>query len=142
LRWRSKNGVVTSRYGKTRVAVFPIGIDVEKIRRAGKPGPASHPDVSRLRRSLNGEKLGDRRRSAGLFQGAWSIASNAFDRMWILRPALERTVSLLQIATPVAGRDRSLWQFAETNLRGWSAMSMAVTARWTGPRSAISTGGF
>ena len=32
-----EDGVVTSRYGKTRVAVFPIGIDPRKIRRSRPP---------------------------------------------------------------------------------------------------------
>ena len=62
----------------------------------------SHPDVSRLRRSLNGEKLAigvDRLDySKGLVNRI-----NAFDRMWTLRPSLARTVSLLQIATPSRG---------------------------------------
>jgi trehalose 6-phosphate synthase len=96
-----ENGVVTSRHGKTRMAVFPIGIDVEKFAlQAAKA--VSHPDVSRLRRSLNGEKLAigvDRLDySKGLINRI-----NAFDRMWTLQPALARTVSLLQIATPSRG---------------------------------------
>ncbi|HEX9468125.1 MAG TPA: trehalose-6-phosphate synthase [Bradyrhizobium sp.] len=96
-----ENGVVTSRHGKTRVAVFPIGIDVEKFAlQAAKA--ISHPDVSRLRRSLNGEKLAigvDRLDySKGLVNRI-----KAFDRMWTLHPALARTVSLLQIATPSRG---------------------------------------
>src|ERR1700687_3530103 len=96
-----ENGVVTSRHGKTRIAVFPIGIDVEKFAlQAAKA--VSHPDVSRLRRSLNGEKLAigvDRLDySKGLINRI-----NAFDRMWTLHPALARTISLLQIATPSRG---------------------------------------
>src|SRR3984957_13592529 len=96
-----ENGVVTSRYGTSRVAVFPIGIDPEKFAlQAAKA--VSHPDVSRLRRSLNGEKLAigvDRLDySKGLINRI-----NAFDRMWSLQPSLERTVSLLQIATPSRG---------------------------------------
>src|SRR4051812_4609789 len=51
-----ENGVVTSRHGTSRVAVFPIGIDPEKFASQAAKA-ASHPDVSRLRRSLNGEKL-------------------------------------------------------------------------------------
>src|SRR5258706_11758531 len=51
-----ENGVVTSRYGTSRIAVFPIGIDPEKFATQAAKA-ASHPDVSRLRRSLNGEKL-------------------------------------------------------------------------------------
>src|SRR5258708_6615063 len=48
--------VVSSRHGRTHVAVFPIGIDPEKFAQQAAKA-ASHPDVSRLRRSLNGEKL-------------------------------------------------------------------------------------
>jgi trehalose 6-phosphate synthase len=97
----TENGVVTSRYGTSRVAVFPIGIDPEKFAlQAAKA--VSHPDVSRLRRSLNGEKLAigvDRLDySKGLINRI-----NAFDRMWTLQPSLQRTVSLLQIATPSRG---------------------------------------
>ena len=96
-----QDGVVTSRYGKARCAVFPIGIDVEKFAvQAAKA--SSHPDVSRLRRSLNGERLAigvDRLDySKGLVNRI-----NAFDRMLVLNPALKRTVSLLQIATPSRG---------------------------------------
>jgi trehalose 6-phosphate synthase len=96
-----RDGVATSRYGKTRVAVFPIGIDPEKFAQQAAKAVA-HPDVSRLRRSLNGEKLAigvDRMDySKGLINRV-----NAFDRMWTSQPALARTVSLLQIATPSRG---------------------------------------
>jgi trehalose 6-phosphate synthase len=93
--------VVTSRHGKSRIAVFPIGIDAEKFAiQAAKA--VSHPEVSRLRRSLNGEKLAigvDRLDySKGLVNRI-----NAFDRMWTLQPALARTATLLQIATPSRG---------------------------------------
>src|SRR6202522_2776381 len=92
------DGVVMSqRHGATRIAVFPIGIDVEKFARQAAKA-VSHPDVSRLRRSLNGEKLAigvDRLDySKGLVNRI-----NAFDRMWTTHPSLARTVSLLQIAT-------------------------------------------
>src|SRR6202790_4734956 len=95
------DGVVSSRHGRTRAAVFPIGIDPEKFaQQAGKA--VSHPDVSRLRRSLDGEKLAigvDRLDySKGLINRI-----NAFDRMWTAQPSLQRTVSLLQIATPSRG---------------------------------------
>src|SRR5476651_787633 len=95
------NGVVTSRYGTSRIAVFPIGIDPEKFAMQAAKA-VSHPDVSRLRRSLNGEKLAigvDRLDySKGLINRI-----TAFDRMWTAQPALQRTVSLLQIATPSRG---------------------------------------
>ena len=96
-----EGGVVASRFGRTRVAVFPIGIDPEKFAQQAAKA-VSHPDVSRLRRSLNGEKLAigvDRLDySKGLINRI-----NAFDRMWTLQPSLPRTVSLLQIATPSRG---------------------------------------
>jgi len=95
------NGVVASHHGTSRVAVFPIGIDPEKFAQHAAKA-VSHPDVSRLRRSLNGEKLAigvDRLDySKGLVNRI-----HAFDRMWTLQPALARTVSLLQIATPSRG---------------------------------------
>jgi trehalose 6-phosphate synthase len=91
------NGVVTSRYGKSSCAVFPIGIDPEKFAMLAARA-ATNPDVSRLRRSLNGEKLAigvDRLDySKGLVNRI-----EAFDQMLNLQPQLKRTVSLLQIAT-------------------------------------------
>ena len=70
--------------------------------RSWRRRPSTHPDVSRLRRSLNGEKLAigvDRLDySKGLINRI-----KAFDRMWTLHPQLKRTVSLLQIATPSRG---------------------------------------
>ena len=95
------DGVVTSHRGRTRLTVFPIGIDAEKFAQAATKA-VSHPDVSRLRRSLNGEKLAigvDRLDySKGLINRI-----KAFDRMWTTQPSLLRAVSLLQIATPSRG---------------------------------------
>lgn len=96
-----RGGFITSRYGKTRAAVFPIGIDPEKFAQLATKA-MTHPDVSRLRRSLNGERLAigvDRLDySKGLINRI-----KAFDRMWTLHPSLKRTMSLLQIATPSRG---------------------------------------
>jgi trehalose 6-phosphate synthase len=96
-----QDGAVTSQYGTTHIAVFPIGIDPEKFAQQAAKAVA-HPDVSRLRRSLDGEKLAigvDRLDySKGLINRI-----NAFDRMWTVQPSLARTVSLLQIATPSRG---------------------------------------
>jgi trehalose 6-phosphate synthase len=96
-----EDGVVTSRHGQTRLAVFPIGIDADKFAHQAAKA-VSHPEVSRLRRSLNGERLAigvDRLDySKGLVNRV-----NAFDRMWTMQPQLARTVSLLQIATPSRG---------------------------------------
>lgn len=95
------DGVVTSKHGTTRTAVFPIGIDVEKFARQAAKA-ISHPDVSRLRRSLNGEKLAIGVDRLDYSKGLVNRVS-AFDRMWTVQPSLARTVSLLQIATPSRG---------------------------------------
>jgi trehalose 6-phosphate synthase len=95
------NGVVRSRYGRARLAVFPIGIDADKFARAAAKA-VSHPDVSRLRRSLHGEKLAIGVDRLDYSKGLINRIS-AFDRMWTEQPALARTVSLLQIATPSRG---------------------------------------
>ncbi len=95
------DGVVTSKHGTTRIAVFPIGIDVEKFARQATKAIA-HPDVSRLRRSLNGEKLAIGVDRLDYSKGLVNRIS-AFDRMWTVQPSLARTVSLLQIATPSRG---------------------------------------
>jgi len=95
------DGMATSRYGRTRLAVFPIGIDPDLFAQAAAKA-ITHPDVSRLRRSLHGERLAigvDRLDySKGLVNRI-----HAFDRMWTMHPSLARTVSLLQIATPSRG---------------------------------------
>src|SRR5438046_4029840 len=95
------DGVVISSHGRTRAAVFPIGIDPQKFAQQATKA-MMHPDVSRLRRSLNGEKLAigvDRLDySKGLINRI-----KAFDRMWTPQPSLSRAVSLLQIATPSRG---------------------------------------
>src|SRR5258707_5493179 len=95
------DGVVISRYGRTRAAVFPIGIDPQNFAQLAAKA-STHPDVSRLRRSLNGEKLAigvDRLDySKGLINRI-----KAFDRMWTQQPQLSRAESLLQIATPSRG---------------------------------------
>src|SRR6202045_1873502 len=92
-----QDGIVASRFGKTRVAVFPIGIDPEKFARQAAKA-LSHPDVSRLRRSLNGEKLAIGVDRVDYSKGLVNRVE-AFDRMLTLQPDLKRTASLLQIAT-------------------------------------------
>src|SRR5882724_6801464 len=94
-------GVVLSRYGRTRAAVFPIGIDVELFAQHAAKA-LSHPEVSRLRRSLNGDRL-----AIGVdrldYSKGLTNRIRAFDQMWSDQPSLLRTASLLQIATPSRG---------------------------------------
>lgn len=96
-----QDGVVVSRYGATRLAVFPIGIDVDGFARHAARA-ATHPDVTRLRNSLHGAKLAigvDRiDYSKGLVNRI-----DAFDRLFTRQPELKRGISLLQIATPSRG---------------------------------------
>jgi trehalose 6-phosphate synthase len=95
------NGMVQSPFGLTRLAAFPIGIDVEGFA-AQASRAVSHPEVSRLRKSLHDERLAigvDRLDySKGLVNRI-----NAFDCLFEMRPELKRTISLLQIATPSRG---------------------------------------
>jgi trehalose 6-phosphate synthase len=96
-----EDGMVTSRYGRSRLKVFPIGIDPERFAEQAAKA-VSHPDVSRLRRSLHGEKLAIGVDRLDYSKGLVNRLC-AFDRMWTAQPALARTVSLLQIATPSRG---------------------------------------
>lgn len=95
------DGVVTSQYGEARLAAFPIGIDVEGFS-AQAARAISHPDVSRLRKSLHGERL-----AIGVDRVDYSKGLvnriKAFDCLYELQPSLKRSVSLLQIATPSRG---------------------------------------
>jgi trehalose 6-phosphate synthase len=96
-----RDDVVVSPGGRTRAAVFPIGIDAEKFATMAAKS-ITHPDVSRLRRSLNGERLAIGVDRLDYSKGLINRIS-AFDRMWTDHPHLARTVSLLQIATPSRG---------------------------------------
>src|SRR5262249_58595520 len=90
--------VVLSRHGRTRAAVFPIGIDAEKFAQYAAKS-ITHPDVSRLRRSLNGEKLAIGVDRLDYSKGLVNRIC-AFDRLLTEQPQLARGISLLQIANP------------------------------------------
>ncbi len=62
----------------------------------------SHPDVSRLRRSLNGERLAIGVDRLDYSKGLVNRIS-AFDRLWTEQPQFARSISLLQIANPSRG---------------------------------------
>jgi len=95
------DGVVVSRHGTTRLAAFPIGIDVDGFA-AQAQRAASHPEVSRLRKSLHGERLAIGVDRVDYSKGLVNRIS-AFDRLFEMQPALKRSVSLLQIATQSRG---------------------------------------
>ena len=94
-------GIVTSQFGTSRLAAFPIGIDVDGFA-AQAQRASSHPDVSRLRKSLHGERLAIGVDRVDYSKGLVNRIS-AFDRLFEMQPSLKRSVSLLQIATPSRG---------------------------------------
>lgn len=93
-----EDGLVTSRHGICRLQAFPIGIDVDGFAAQARKA-TTHPEVSRLRLSLRGEKLAIGVDRVDYSKGLLNRI-NAFDRLFTLDPSLKRTVSLLQIATP------------------------------------------
>jgi trehalose 6-phosphate synthase len=82
----------------TRLAVFPIGIDVRTFaERATKA--AAHPEIARLRASLQGRRLAIGINRLDYSKGLPSRL-RAFERMFEINPDLKKNVSLLQIAVP------------------------------------------
>jgi trehalose 6-phosphate synthase len=88
--------------GSSRLATFPIGINVDDFTARAAKG-AARPEVSRLRLSLQNTKL-----VLGVDRLDYSkgIANRirAVDRMLLVEPELKRQVSLLQIAVPSRGQ--------------------------------------
>ena len=99
------DGEVASHYGQTRLATFPIGIDVEDFTaRAVKA--SARPEIARLRASLQGAKL-----ALGVDRLDYSKGlpnrMRAFGRMFDIEPSLKRKVSMLQVAVPSRGNIRA-----------------------------------
>jgi trehalose 6-phosphate synthase len=84
--------------GTTRIATFPIGIDVKAFSEQATKA-AARPEMSRLRASLHGRKL-----AIGVDRLDYSKGLpnrfRAFDHMLELQPDLKKTISFLQIAVP------------------------------------------
>jgi trehalose 6-phosphate synthase len=98
-------GVVTGKFGPTRLAAFPIGIDVDEFAaRAAKA--VGRAEVARLRASLQGTKL-----ALGVdrldYSKGLTNRLRAFDRLFEIEPTLKRRVSLLQLAVPSRGNIRA-----------------------------------
>ena len=95
------DGTVASKWGVTRLAAFPIGIDVDDFSaRAIKA--VGRPEVVRLCESLHGAKL-----VVGVDRLDYSkgLANRmcAIDRVLEMEPSLKRKMSLLQVAVPSRG---------------------------------------
>ena len=105
------DGVVISRHGRTRAAVFPIGIDPQKFAQqatkaviaSGRLAAASQPERREAR---------DRRRPAGLFQGAGQPHQGLRPDVDLAAAAFAHRVAVAD-RNAVARRDRGLWQSAE-----------------------------
>ena len=103
------NGCVTSEYGYTRLATFPIGIDPEDF--AARAVKASNrSEVSRLRTSLQGAKL-----VLGVDRLDYSKGitnrMRAFDRVLETEPDWAHRICMLQIAVPSRGRIAAYGEF-------------------------------
>jgi trehalose 6-phosphate synthase len=93
-----KDDTVVSEWGRTRLATFPIGIDVDEF--AVRATVAmERPDVLRLRASLKSPKLvlGVDRLD---YTKGLTNRFRAFDRMLEIEPRLKHVVSFLQVAAP------------------------------------------
>ena len=94
----SDKATVFANGAATRLAVFPIGIDVKAFADQATKA-AARPEVSRLRASLQGRKL-----AIGVDRLDYSKGLpnrfRALDRMFELYPESRKAVSLLQIAVP------------------------------------------
>jgi trehalose 6-phosphate synthase len=129
---RVKDGTLRTAQGFTRLGVFPIGISVDGFA-AQAARAVTHPEVARLRNSLDGKKL-----AIGVDRVDYSKGLvnriNAFDRLLTMYPSLSRKVSMLQIATPSR---ETIEAYTQLNA-DLTKLVTTVTARSTGRRSATS----
>jgi trehalose 6-phosphate synthase len=92
------SGVITHRGGRTRLASFPIGIDVATFAEQATKA-AARPDIAHLRGSLQGRKL-----AIGVDRLDYSKGLphrfRALDRLFERYPQARGAMSLLQIAVP------------------------------------------
>jgi trehalose 6-phosphate synthase len=89
---------VVSEHGTCRLAVFPIGIDVQAFVDWTAKAAVS-PEVSRLRESLRGTKLVIGVDRVDYAKGL-TYRVRAFDRLLMAQPAFQRQICYLQIAVP------------------------------------------
>jgi trehalose 6-phosphate synthase len=96
------DNVFTTNHGTTRLASFPIGIDVEQFAEQANQS-ATRPEATRLRSSLQGSKL-----VIGVDRVDYSKGLvnrfRAFDRLLQNQPGLKRAVTFLQIGVPSRGK--------------------------------------
>ncbi|SDO35126.1 trehalose 6-phosphate synthase [Afipia sp. GAS231] len=93
-----KNDMIASAWGWTKLATFPVGIDVDEFA-ARATVAIEQPDVLRLRASLQSSKfvLGVDRLD---YSKGLASRFRAFSRMLEIEPGLKRVVSFLQVAAP------------------------------------------
>jgi len=94
----AKNDMIANEWGWTKLATFPVGIDVDEFA-ARATVAIEQPHVLRLRASLKGSKfvLGVDRLD---YSKGLTSRFRAFSRMLEIEPGLKRVVSFLQVAAP------------------------------------------
>jgi trehalose 6-phosphate synthase len=102
LRLTGNDNVFTTNQGATRLACFPIGIDVEQFAEQAVAS-ANQPEATRLRSSLQGSKLVIGVDRVDYSKGLLNRL-RAFDRLLQCQPGLKRAVTFLQIGVPSRGK--------------------------------------
>jgi trehalose 6-phosphate synthase len=102
LKLTGSDNVFTTNQGATRLACFPIGIDVEQFAEQAVTS-ANQPEARRLRSSLQDSKL-----VIGVDRVDYSKGLlnrfRAFDQLLQCQPGLKRAVTFLQIGVPSRGK--------------------------------------
>ncbi len=110
-----QSDAIISEWGRTQLATFPVGIDVD-VFAARARGAMERPDVSQLRTRLRGSKLvlGVDRLD---YSKGLTARLRAFDRMLDIEPSLKCAVSFLQVAAP-----------SRTNIRAYRELKADLDA--------------
>jgi trehalose 6-phosphate synthase len=102
LRLTGNHNVFTTNQGATKLACFPIGIDVEQFAEQAFAS-ANRPEATRLRSSLQGSKLVIGVDRVDYSKGLLNRV-RAFDQLLRCQPGLKRAVTFLQIGVPSRGK--------------------------------------
>ena len=103
---RAVDGTVTSKYGLTQLATFPIGIDVDEFAARARQGRLRGPKCRACARACRAPSS----RSASIASITRRVSPTGCarsTRMFELEPSLKGAVSLLQVAVPSRGNIRA-----------------------------------
>jgi len=102
LRLTGNDNVFTTNQGATRLACFPIGIDVEQFAEQAVTS-ANRPEATRLRSSLQGSKLVIGVDRVDYSKGLLNRL-RALDQLLQRHPEFKRAVTFLQVGVPSRGK--------------------------------------